>query len=519
MNKQNLDKKTIAILLMFILQLTTMVSINQGWITPEQGTLLQDMTREQIQNYLEIEVNSSFYKLQKQCSWLIQKVSSYTCMFNGSNFWYSTNASAVFNACNGNLTTGGSIFFKGTHTLTNSFLVNDNIEVYGEGITSRLLLDAGKVCPVITNADTTNGNANITLSSFYINGNEGNVGGSPNYLTSGVYFARVNDSKIENMFIENCWADCIRWEAGSFRNIVTRNILQDARFGVFFNGDGYADDPSFITISNNFVKDAHGTPGTHGNGIFVREGTFIVIEGNDVSECIDTGCEVRDCNYTTISTNVFYDNCKGILVRESYHVTVDSNSIYDTVFGSATYGIWVLGTTNTLLCREITLSNNNIYYTNSSGIRIENAMRVTADGNTIDTNFESGVDAIRVYLTVNAHVENGGLIFTNNIIRNAQGYGIYIATAATYVVRGCVVSGNVITECGEDGIRFGRVEYSVCNTNVCHNNGGYGISAGASDYNNYIGNNCYSNTNGDAVNGEGANSKVAHNIGDADHDT
>jgi len=447
---------------------------------------------------------------------------TYVCMQNGTTGkldYCSLDSSAVFNACTGNLTDGGTILIKGGHyVMTASFLVGDNTSVEGEGVATELVLGTGLVCPVVSNLNTTTGNMNITLRNFKINGNEDGVGASANYTTSGVRFARVNDSRIEDMYIENCWASCIRWDAGSSRNLVAHNTLEHARFGVFFSGDGFADKPSSISISNNFVRDVHGTAGIHGNGIFVMEGTNVVIDGNQVAECIDSGCEVHGCNYSTISDNVLNNNCKGILVRESYHVTVNGNSIYDTVFGKGSCGIWILGADNAFPCRDITVSGNAVYYTKLSSVRIENAIQVTVIGNTFDTTLATGEEGISVYLAANANVSGCAIIVANNIVRNATGQGIYVGTNGTYM-NGCVIEGNTVFDCEGDGIRLGHVENSIVNGNVCHDNGGYGLSEAASNYNTYIGNNCYANTFGDFVDGRGPYSKVAHNMGDPQHDT
>jgi parallel beta-helix repeat protein len=79
------------------------------------------------------------------------------------------------------------------------------------------------------------------------------------------------------------------------------------------------------------------------------------------------------------------------------------------------------------------------------------------------------------------------------------------------------VTGNVVTEGGSTAIYLDTTTYCSVNNNILRNNTGWGINCNAEDYSTFIGNVMNGNTSGDTVNGEGAHSKVAHNIGDATH--
>jgi len=84
-----------------------------------------------LKNYLERELNSSFYLLQKECSYLVSMVGSYACMQNGTTGalqWYSTNLTKVEMSANGNLTNGGVIYCKNVQWQT-SITLGTNVEV------------------------------------------------------------------------------------------------------------------------------------------------------------------------------------------------------------------------------------------------------------------------------------------------------------------------------------------------------------------------------------------------------
>ena len=83
-------------------------------VTVNVNQLVQDAVKE----YLERELNSSFYLLQKPCSYIVGMVGSYACLQNGTTGkldFYSTNATAVLTSAIGNMTNGGTMVKTKTH--------------------------------------------------------------------------------------------------------------------------------------------------------------------------------------------------------------------------------------------------------------------------------------------------------------------------------------------------------------------------------------------------------------------
>jgi len=92
---------------------------------------VNDLVDVALKNYLERELNSSFYLLQKPYSYIVSMVGSYVCMQNGTTGtlqWYSTNLTKVEMSANGNLTNGGVIYCKDIQWQT-SITLGANVEV------------------------------------------------------------------------------------------------------------------------------------------------------------------------------------------------------------------------------------------------------------------------------------------------------------------------------------------------------------------------------------------------------
>lgn len=176
-----------------------------------------------------------------------------------------------------------------------------------------------------------------------------------------------------------------------------------------------------------------------------------------------------------------------VMVDSAFNSVVSNNIIRVTDGGTNGYGIYVKsdnGTASTMV-----ISGNNLSNMADTGIRIENAYRITLIGNSIRT---CGLHGIGLYNTEDSTVANNTVTFCTQ-------HGIYLATASENTI-----SGNLSKDNQRTGASAGHANIRVVINS--HNNNIQGNTVRAGTYTDYgisVTNTCVGNmiTNNDCYNG------------------
>ncbi|MCT9624270.1 hypothetical protein HWD94_03920 [Pseudarthrobacter equi] len=93
---------------------------------------------------------------------------------------------------------GKPLFIKaGTYAISASLTLPSGVTVEGEGPATKIITATGANCAVFVNADTTNGNSDITVRSLYADGNKANQ----TTAFSVLHFRKVTKSTLANLTV------------------------------------------------------------------------------------------------------------------------------------------------------------------------------------------------------------------------------------------------------------------------------------------------------------------------------
>ena len=144
-----------------------------------------------LENIIEMEINSTFYGLQKPLSFIISRAGSYTLMQNGTTgklIDYDTNASKIFQTCIDQCEAlgGGGINIKdGEYTISTQVTITEPIFFSGESYTGMVIY-----CNVASDyAFKVHGSAHGTV--FYNLGFNGNGKTGHGIKIDGVSYCRI----------------------------------------------------------------------------------------------------------------------------------------------------------------------------------------------------------------------------------------------------------------------------------------------------------------------------------------
>ena len=286
----------------------------------------------------------------------------------------------------------------------------------------------------------------------------------------GIYIRGCNGVRIDGVTVTDCWGDGIFVQHNSDGSVQTQNLSitntitdGNCRTGVAVTSCVHG------TISGNIFKN---TVGTTGGG---------------AGSGIDLEC---DNNFNNI-----------------YDVTVTGNVAHSCVgFGIALAAIAHTDATNKP--NGVTVTGNTVYDCDKSGIFVNRCYNVTVAGNSV-RNAGTGNSLHGIHVKGGAfggsdNLDSHNIIVANNIIEDAETYGIYLdaSTDPSGDLRRVVVEGNVVSNCGSDGIRI--TGGSVCvdhivSSNVVNDNGGTGINVSASSPYTIICNNTVVNSGGRGI--------------------
>jgi len=193
-----------------------MYAVNQGLITAEQGQDFYSLTKaelQQINDQINIQINSTLSGLQKSVTYIASVVGSYLCAQNGTTgqlAYKSTNKSATLNYMSDSLTDGGIIFVrKAEMNLTKPWRINNNgITVYGEsidGVVSSTVLysQTGNIMELGNDAIPGGGLRNIHISNIqfgrYLVTSGGHAIVSTYAATKNVYMCEIDHNTFTDL--------------------------------------------------------------------------------------------------------------------------------------------------------------------------------------------------------------------------------------------------------------------------------------------------------------------------------
>ena len=203
---------------------------------------LENLTEEMQRLTIEQALNSSFYPMQKPCSFMVSKVGSYTVMQNGTDArlkWWSTDSYRIFRACEGNLSiSGGIIFVKyAIYSMSDGFTHYKGVHLIGESM-PKLDVTQNLASALITIDDADGPEyRSWAINGFYIDMN--------NYNGHAIYGGHVCDSGMR----QHAWMEdiiityvkkpyCGIWLKDPFRMYMNQIKTHSAGTNIKFSSSG-----------------------------------------------------------------------------------------------------------------------------------------------------------------------------------------------------------------------------------------------------------------------------------------
>jgi len=298
-----------------------------------------------LEGMLSHTINSTFYALQKQASYIISTVTSgattYYCMQNGTtgklDFW-STNASAITNAATGNGTYSNiTVLLKaGTYLLQNDTVLGNNTVFRGENKYAVILVNArvgmaqGYTNGLIRNygmGGALSLDQNITVSDLTIDGQR-----SAGKTGFGIAFEDVQYVTVRNVIVRDVDADGINFNGLSTNQGGRGAAVGNASNLAIENIDGSYNGVDCVAISNstfvqinNVVSYKHGErTDINGHGLTLTQSEFVQV--NNLRAYNATGSNtigaiglqlngVRNSEFSNIDSS--FNNGSGIYASDS----------------------------------------------------------------------------------------------------------------------------------------------------------------------------------------------------------
>lgn len=295
---------------------------------------------------------------------------SNTCMqhSNGTVTWRSTDSDAVFGACVGNSTTGGTIFFKYSEYIVDAVTpLSSNIILDGENAIFTMADGAelwGGIFRVGYDIE------NVTIRNLQFRGNRA---GNPDPAECTLMYIR----RANNTLIENC-------------------VFDDARVGIHFYTSDTEDKSNNLVIDNNRLTNLE-------TAMAISPNSTGYLESVTISN-----------NY--IDTTTIY----GIHVYYTDGVRFTNNFMTNTARGMFFYG-----------CKNIVCSDNNFLDANMDAIYYGSIQFQAGcsngiiQGNTIEYTSNPSQDCHGI--VVQADIEN--VVVSNNVLLGGEGAFSNVSTA------------------------------------------------------------------------------------------
>lgn len=267
---------------------------------------------------------------------------------------------------------GTVILMEGTYVVNGTINIPSNVTLKGQGAGTVIFAapDLGYF-GIIQNADTTNGNTNIALEDFRIDGNKANQTVDSQY---GIALYKVTDSRIARLWVTNC-SDCGIYLDTSSRLIATDSISTGNLVGIdLYDCDGVTVERN--ACCNNDRRGLHALYGSN-NALLAnlcrangREGILIEVSSHNT-------IALNTCLENSQTADNAYDNIKIAANSDYNHVQANTCRVGALTNGPR-YGIRIDSTD----CDGNFVTNNDLYNSGKTGaLSDQGTGTVTTPGN------------------------------------------------------------------------------------------------------------------------------------------
>ena len=401
---------------------------------------------------------------------------------NGQLKYSGTNATEIIQNCLTALTSGGTVFLKGSFEMDGFLEIGSNQKLVGEKNT--LLKRTANTVVMIKNDNARStgytGNENIELSNFRID-----VQGDT-YTTYCTAIAFIHSMNIHVSNVE-VYDVADQWHAIEFNSIRhgkiegcylhndydiagTEAIQIDGASGGWVDADYTVDDTISrdIIICNNHIVDFKRGIGSHNVGS--QDG--INIHDNNIEGFTQHGIRTYEWDNSSIHDNCIHDNTPKatfsapiaircyVGFRVSKNLLISNNEIYN-IFAEYARGIYVTGNGTASKTQQVNIIGNNLFDIGEHGISCDNVTGIIYSANSLmnmSINSTTGY-ALTIYQSSNAAV-------TGNYVYGSE-YGFWIYNSTNVQVKTCMFLGlrtNVATVSGSTHYEFADNFYDTANT-------------------------------------------------------
>lgn len=521
-----MDKNT-AVAVLAIISLITAVTgtlIGNPNLNAQVTQAIQDY--QNILSQLQTEVNSTFYSLQKQATYVISVLGTYYCMQNGTTGaldFRNTNPAVVINAAIGNTTAqgGGTVFVKaGNYSFpASNYLVNisNNVILSGEGWNTLFIMPPGTL-PVlgglIQNKDfgTTTADSNFEIDNIRFWGNHSAYSGGA-WAACAIYVRGVQHVKFLHDYFQDQkgWAIILQsfhTDAPSFDIEVGNNYCDYAEYNFLgINVEAYAGwRVAEVNTHDNYVTNTDTGISYFGsvydssisrNTVISNNNTGSFSNGVGIALEDNSGYIPYDCS---VIGNMVRNNTGGIGV-DCQDCVIEGNTVLDNGKTTYGYGINVNGANST----GNVISSNMI-----RGAFNQYGMTVSSNNNSfLGNTFTAGM--VQIALQVSA----SNCIISNNVFDKSGKYD-GSATACDITGTNNIVTGNSfydnVTSVFYRGLELDtQSNNTIVENNLFVNNHGIAMTV-ISGHNNVIEYNTFISCN-TVISEGGTSDLVAYNIG------
>ncbi|MES2970927.1 MAG: glycosyl hydrolase family 28-related protein [Patescibacteria group bacterium] len=356
---------------------------------------------------------------------------------------------------------GGTVYLmEGTYTIDTAISVPSNVTLAGAGASTIIKLEDGINASIsaIVNSDTTNGNTNIKLRDFKLDGNKANNTAGTQHAIVFIEVATnatTAGADIRGLTIDNFRTDAIgllsSYNVKVYENtiqnsnqgivsdsssglIISNNILVANSVNVYFGG------VSQSTISNNIVSNSVA------RGITLINSSNNIISANNVNGSGTDGIGLNNSNNNIVSANKLHNNTvatgnSSIYMTNSDANSINSNEVTDTAGSGHAINIADSTSDNNYLADNRfsgtgattiqDLGTGTVYANQSRG----------ANGAQLTTRTANATDAFQIQKA------NGDVLFNIDSTNNEIEIGKASSIAGSLVVHGST-SGNVTLKAG-----------------------------------------------------------------------
>ena len=331
---------TVLIILTFSLPLSSFQTWNFSALITSQGRIIAIDSEQYLTSYTVYVVSGTYYGKNA----------------NGLNEFNGTDAATVIQDTIDN---GYSVFITaGTYPISRDIIVKSDLEVYGCGVTTKLVAATDSIA--IFNTTSTISIANFTLRDMWLQG----IGGADsinirlmntNYSTlsnlrvtnagrHGIYLQTncYHNMIIGNTVINNGWSG-ICLSGGSLPNTVEYNIVKgNIASGNGWHGIQLGERSNYNVVADNIAKNNGASAPGDGAGIMLGAATQNSITGNMLYDNINAGIWVEDnSGFNVLSGNTIYSEGQGIYLYGVSNNTIIGNTIQGNGVGVNSDGILV----------------------------------------------------------------------------------------------------------------------------------------------------------------------------------